>query len=222
MSSVTWASAWHWHAPRALKDFLSKPETLGSLLKKKKKKNEIQNSYLEGCNDAQLFYCQVKVRYFREYSLSFNKPTAEGPGFLSAARILSLFQVPIIFLSFHLSLFRGCVYLKCLSLSLQLLSSFYGCLRSPQKFLSLPSPLFLMAVGKPCWIVFLCIPSEERETFPSGIHILPWQLGARLGPLCGGKTCKSTLYTQGCTQLKGKAVPHSTQLFQGLISAIVF
>lgn len=90
----------------------------------KKKKNEIQHSCPEGSNDAQLLYCLVKVRHFREYILSFNEPTAEGPGFISAARILSLFQVPITFLYFHLSLFQGCVYLKCLSLSLQLVSSF--------------------------------------------------------------------------------------------------
>lgn len=69
---------------------MSMLEKLGSLLKKKKKKNEIQHSYPEGSNDAQLFYCLVQVRHFREYILSFNEPTAEGPGFISAARILSL------------------------------------------------------------------------------------------------------------------------------------
>lgn len=143
---------------------MSKLEKLGSLLKKKKKKkNEIQHSYPEGSNDAQLFYCLVQVRHFREYILSFNEPTAEGPGFISAARILSLFQVPIIFLYFHLSLFLGCVYLKCLSLSLQLLSSFYRCLRSPQEFLNLPSPLHFMATGKPCWILVLSLHSKRGE-----------------------------------------------------------
>lgn len=190
----------------------------------KKKSSEIQHSYPEGSNDAQLFYCLVQVRHFREYILSFNEPTAEGPGFISAARILSLFQVPIIFLYSHLSLFLGCVYSKCLSLSLQCLSSFYRCLCSPQEFLNLPSTLPLTTKGKPCRIlVFLCIPGEERETFPSKINILPWQVGARLGPLCGvsGSRVPYT-YTQACTQLKGKAVPHNTQLFQGLISAVVF
>lgn len=211
ITSVTWASAWHWQGPRALKDFMSKLEKLGSLLKKKS--NEIQHSYPEGSNDAQLFYCLVQVRHFREYILSFNEPTAEGPEFISAARILSLFQVRIIFLYFHLSLFLGCVYLKCLSLSLQLLSSFYRCLCSPQEFLNLPSPLPLTAMGKPWWIlVFLCIPSEERETFPSKINILPWQVGARLGPLCGGKWFRSTLHIHTgmhAAQRKGCTTQHT-------------
>lgn len=102
--------------------------------------------------------------------------------------MLSLFQVLIIFLYFLLSLFPGCVCLKRLSPFLQLLSSLYRCLCCPQEFLNLPSLLSLTAMGKPCCILaFLRIQSEERKTFPSGINILPWQVGARMSPLCSGK-----------------------------------
>ena len=132
------------------------------------------------------FIAWYRWNIFREYILSFNEPTAQGPGFISPSRILSFFQVLIF--HFLLSLFPDCVCLKHLGPFLQLLCSLCRCLCSPQEFLNLVSLLPLTAMGKTCCILaFLSNQSKERETFPCGINILPWQACARMGPLCAGK-----------------------------------
>lgn len=170
---VTWASVWCRQESGAVKDFVSNLQKLGSLSKflcceHAKEWNTVQQNWRKQWCTAVLLPGTGKTFVGNTFCLLMSPQQ----------KALEFSQLPVsshtfkFLLAFFISssVFLVCVCLKHLSSFIQLLSSLYRCLCSPQEFFNLPSRLPLHAMGKAfCTLAFLYVQSKERETFPSGI-----------------------------------------------------